>query len=104
LPPPAKYFAVAPCRVADTRDSPGPSGGPALSANSARTFPVAALCNIPPTARSVAVMLAVVSPGAGGDIRLFPAGTDSPVTSAINFDSGVIRAGNAVISLGTSGQ
>jgi hypothetical protein len=65
---------------------------------------VAGLCNIPPAARSVAVMLAVVSPGAGGDIRLFPAGIDSPVTSAINFDPGVVRAGNAVIALGTSGQ
>ena len=65
---------------------------------------MAGLCDIPPTARSVAVMLAVVSPGAGGDIRLFPAVTDPPVTSAINFNSGAIRAGSAVIPLGTSGQ
>ena len=104
LPPPARFFTVTPCRVADTRESPGPSGGPALSANFARTFPVAGLCNIPPTARSAAVMLAVVSPGAGGDIRLYPAGTDPPVTSAINFNSGDIRANNAVIPLGLSGQ
>jgi glucose/arabinose dehydrogenase len=104
LPPAASYFTVTPCRLADTRGSPGPSGGPALSANSARTFPVAGLCNIPPTARSVAVMLAVVSPGAGGDIRLYPAGNDPPETSSINFNSGAIRAGNAAIPLGTSGQ
>jgi glucose/arabinose dehydrogenase len=104
IPPAANYFTVTPCRMADTRNPAGPSGGPALSANSARTFPVAGLCNIPATAGSVAVMLAVVSPGDGGDIRLYPAGTSPPVTSSINFNSGVIRASNGVIPLGVSGQ
>jgi len=32
------FYAVTPCRVADTRDPISPSGGPALAANAVRTF------------------------------------------------------------------
>ena len=49
-------------------------------------------------------MLAVVSPGDGGDIRLYPAGNSPPLTSAINFHGGAIRANNGVIPVGVSGQ
>jgi hypothetical protein len=49
-------------------------------------------------------MLAVVSPGDGGDIRLYSAGSSPPGTSAINFQPGAIRANNGVIPLGVSGQ
>src|SRR5207249_5080796 len=35
------FYTVSPCRVADTRDAPGPSGGPALTANTIRTLPYA---------------------------------------------------------------
>jgi hypothetical protein len=97
-------FTVSPCRILDTRDAPGPSGGPALLPGSVRTFPVTGLCAVPSTAKAVAIMLAVVSPGDGGDIRLFPAGSSPPTTSAINFHAGAIRADSGVIPLGVSGQ
>ena len=97
-------FAVAPCRVADTRDAPGPSGGPALSANTVRTFPVAGLCGIPLTAKAVAINLAVVFPSNDGDLRVFPAGGGPPLASALNFRPGIVRANNAVVALGSAGQ
>jgi hypothetical protein len=97
-------YSLAPCRVLDTRNPNGPSGGPILTANSSRSFPVAGTCGVPTTARAVAITMAVVSPGDQGDIRLYPAGTPPPLTSAINFRAGVIRAGNGIIPLGTSGQ
>ncbi len=100
----AAFFTVTPCRLADTRNPPGPSGGPALSANSGRTFPVSGLCSIPGTAKAVAVIVVAVAPSDSGDIRLFPAGGTAPITSAINFRLGLTRANNAVIPLGTSGQ
>ena len=98
------YFAVSPCRVADTRDAPGPSGGPALSANTVRTFPIAGLCGLPSSAKAVAINLAVFQPSNAGDLRLFPAGSPAPLASAINFRSGIVRANNAIIPLGTGGQ
>ena len=100
----SSFYTLAPCRLADTRDPPGPSGGPPLSPGSVRTFPVTGLCAIPSTAKAVAIVFAVVSPGDQGDIRLYPAGNSPPGTSAINFQGGVIRANNAVIPLGVSGQ
>ncbi len=103
-PPASSFNTLTPCRVADTRNPPGPSGGPAISANSGRTFPVSGLCSIPGTAKAVAVIVVAVAPSDSGDIRLYPAGGTAPITSAINFRLGLTRANNAVIPLGTSGQ
>src|SRR4029079_17452706 len=103
-PPPASFFAVTPCRVADTRNPEGPSGGPALAAASVRGFPVAGTCGIPSSATAVAINLAVVLPADAGDLRVYAAGGTAPVASAINFRPGVVRANNAVIPLGAGGQ
>ena len=88
----------------DMKDAPGPSGGPALAAGTARSFPVSGLCEIPSTATSVAVNLTVVQPSGDGDLRVSPAGQAAPLASAINFRSGTVRANNAVVALGASGQ
>lgn len=98
------YHTLTPCRVADTRDASGPSGGPALAANAARTFPVANLCQIPATAKAVAINLAVFFPDSDGDLRVYPAGGAVPLASAINFRAGIVRANNAVVPLGAGGQ
>jgi hypothetical protein len=102
--PGAGIFAVSPCRLADTRDPDGPSGGPALVANTVRTFPVANLCGIPASATAVAINLAVFLPSDNGDLRLYPAGGAAPLASTINFRPGIVRANNAIIPLGAGGQ
>ena len=99
----ARFHAVKPCRLVDTRDPPGPSGGPALGANSTRDFPVSGLCQVPATAKAVAVNLTAVNPSDMGHLRLFPSGTPLPSTSALNF-SGATRANNAVVALGAGGR
>jgi hypothetical protein len=103
-PPPVGFFTVPPCRVADTRGAPGPSGGPGLKAGATRTFPVTGLCGIPASAKAVAINIAVVLPGRAGDLRLFPGGTTAPLASTINFRQGVVRANNAIMPLGASGE
>lgn len=100
----AQLFNVTPCRLADTRDPPGPSGGPALQANTTRTFPVGGLCGVPIDARAVALNVTVVQETEMGDLRLYPAGGALPTASAINFTANHAKANNAVIPLGTSGQ
>ena len=88
----------------DTRNAPGPQGGPALAAGATRNFPVAGICGVPPTAKSVTVNLTAVLPTADGHLTLYAAGAPLPLASTINFGSGIVRANNAVLSLGVSGQ
>lgn len=103
-PAPASLFTVAPCRAADTRNPVGASGGPALSANTVRSFPVAGVCGIPSSATAVAIILAVVAPSDSGDLLVYPAGAAAPLASSINFRPGIVRANNAVVPLGAGGQ
>src|SRR5262249_26204559 len=91
-------------RVADTRNPSGPSGGPALAANTTRTFPVAGLCSIPADAVAVAINVTVVDEIDVGDLRLFPTSGALPGPSTINFGAGHGPANNAVIPLGAGGQ
>jgi hypothetical protein len=90
--------------VADTRNPNSDSGGPALAANTVRTFPVGNICGIPSSAKAVAVNLAVFLPTDGGDLRVYPAGGAAPLASAINFRPGLVRANNTTIPLGAGGQ
>jgi hypothetical protein len=103
-PPPGQFFTVTPCRVTDTRNAPGPSGGPALLAGASRTFPVAGLCGIPPGALAIAINVTVVNETQLGDLRLYPAGGSLPAASSINFAMNKVRANNQIIALGAGGQ
>jgi hypothetical protein len=98
-----RYFTVSPCRLADTRNATGAAGGPALGANTSRTFPASGACAVPATAKALAVNLTVTGATAGGNLRLYPAGAPLPLASAINFGAGQTRANNAVVRLGTAG-
>ncbi|HEX9189727.1 MAG TPA: metallophosphoesterase [Vicinamibacteria bacterium] len=98
------FYTVTPCRLVDTRDPPGPAGGPALAAGSTRVFLMTGRCGIPTEATALALNVTVVSPTAAGHLRLFPAGPVPPLASAINFAPGLTRANNAVATLSTAGE
>jgi hypothetical protein len=102
-PPPTSFFTIPPCRAVDTRSGPGPYGAPALQARSDRTFTLAGQCAIPPTARALAVNIAVAQPTAAGHLRLYPAGAALPQTSSINYAAGQTRASNAIVLLTSGG-
>ncbi|HEX9149593.1 MAG TPA: hypothetical protein VF958_10575 [Thermoanaerobaculia bacterium] len=94
---------VTPCRIVDTRNAPGPYGGPALPGNGIRDFALAGQCGIPGTAKSVAVNLTVVQPASDGYFTAFAAGGSLPLASMLNFLAGQTKANNAVLPLGTGG-
>ena len=96
---PYGFYPLVPCRVVDTRTS-----GPALAANSTRTFGVAGLCQVPADAQAVAAILIAVIPGDLGDLRLYPTGLPAPESSTINFRAGRTRANNVMLPLGAGGQ
>ncbi|HEX6738628.1 MAG TPA: hypothetical protein VF310_10165, partial [Vicinamibacteria bacterium] len=96
---PFAFHALLPCRLVDTRVS-----GPALAANTTRTFTLTGQCQVPSDASAVAVMLIAVRPGDPGDLRLYPAGLPLPNSSALAFNRNRDRAGNAIVPLGLGGQ
>jgi hypothetical protein len=74
---PTFFYAVAPCRLVDTRDPLGPNGGPAIDAGSQRTFSISNRCGVPPTAKSVAVNITATESAAPGFLTLYEAGASS---------------------------
>jgi hypothetical protein len=97
-PAPTRYYALAACRILDTRTPSRP-----LHAGEERTFPVAGTCGVPPEAKAIALNITAVNPGDRGDLRLYPAGGSVPAASAINFAPGRTRANNALLRLGADG-
>ena len=100
---PSDFHTVAPCRLIDTRQAPGPLGGPALAAEATRAFSVVGRCQIPLSAVALSVNVTVVAPTTAGHLRLFASGTPVPETSAINYVAGLTRANDAVAALGADG-
>jgi hypothetical protein len=99
------FYTLAPCRIADTRNASGPLGGPSLAAGAVRNFTVVGGdCAVPPSAKAIVVNVTVVNPTAGGHLTLYAAGSALPLASTINFRSGIVRANNAVVGVGASGQ
>jgi hypothetical protein len=99
--PSGKFYAVAPCRVVDTRN---PGEGPALGANTLRAFPVRGVCGVPADALAVAANVTAVSPTDLGNLRVFPSGTATPLASTLNFAIGQTRANHTIVRLGSDGQ
>jgi len=94
------FVTVTPCRLVDTRSGQGP----ALAANTTRSFDVRGLCGVPLDAKAVAITLAAVDETNVGNLRLYPAGAVAPFASTINFIPSTVRTNNAIIPLGSSGQ
>jgi hypothetical protein len=104
-PPPAEasFFTLTPCRILDTRNPNGPLGGPALAANSTRTFTVAGVCGIPFSATAISANVTVVAGGTAGFLSLFPGNAFPLGTSTVSFTAGRVRASNSILALSTNG-
>jgi glucose/arabinose dehydrogenase len=101
---PLDYHTVPPCRVADTRSAFGMQGGPALAFGATRTFQVAGLCGVPSTASAVELDVTVVSPSTSGNLQIEQGDGPASGLGVVNFNAGVTRTNNAVVSLGTAGD
>ena len=101
---PLTAYSVPSCRLIDTRNPAGPSGGPALSAGQTRLFPMRGSCRVPATAKAVMINMAVVGPSAGGFLTIYPANLPRPGASTLNFRAGALRSNNAIVTLDSAGQ
>ena len=98
-------FPLTPCRVADTRWSQNPLGGPALLPNQQRIFPVLASdCNIPDSALGYSLNFTVIPKTTLGYLTVWPTGeSQMPGVSTLNAPTGTIVANAALVPAGISG-
>ena len=100
--PAHNYFAVAPCRVLDTRNTT------ILTNAQSRVVNIAGLCGIPSTAKAVAFNVTAVSPTGSGKFRFYPGNvtvTNPNIwLSSLTFVPATSpRANSAVVKLATNG-
>jgi hypothetical protein len=99
------FVPVTPCRVADTRNPPGPFGGPFLGAQGTRGFIISnSACHIPTTAKAFSVNATVVPHESLGFLTAFPCGHPLPLASTLNAGDGRVKAGAAIVPAGTNGD
>lgn len=103
LTPALTFFAVTPCRLADTRVGSGFSGAfgpPALVAAVVRNFPITGQCSIPVTAQAVSFNFTVVNPAGPGNLIVYPQGGTWTGVSTLNYATGQVIANAAIAALG----
>ncbi len=98
------FFPLTPCRVADTRGTNGPLGGPFLSGRLERIFPVlSSSCVIPDTAQAYSLNFAAIPHGGLGYMTVWPTGQTKPLVSTLNALTGTVTANAAIVPAGQQG-
>jgi hypothetical protein len=97
----ARYMALAPTRILDTRTGTGLSG-PFVS-HVARAFGVAGPSGVPPSASAVTGNLTVTGQTAAGFLFVGPVAMNDPTSSTLNFPTGDDRANAVTVALGSGG-
>ena len=100
------FFPVTPCRVVDTRQAAGPLGGPTMSGNQSRTFPIlSSSCNIAASAQAYSLNYTVVPRAPKlSFLTTWPTGQSQPTVSTLNASTGAITANAAIVPAGTNGD
>jgi YVTN family beta-propeller protein len=103
--PALQFVSFTPCRLVDTRNPTGEFGGPPITGNSSRSFPIPqqTLCNVPATAAAYSLNVTVVPLQALGYLTIWPTGEDQPVVSTMNSPDGRVKANAAIVPAGASG-
>lgn len=98
------FYPVAPCRVVDTRNAPGPFGGPEMDAGTARSFAIpAGACNIPATAAAYSLNITAAPDAPLPYLTAWPAGAALPQSSTLNAWGGGVTANAAIVPAGVGG-
>jgi hypothetical protein len=94
---PLQFVAVAPCRVADTRNT-----GTPIQGGTSQNFAVQGTCGIPVSAAAYSLNVTVVPRGPLNYLTVWPAGETQPVVSTLNSVDGRIKANAAIVGAGSS--
>ena len=104
-----QFYKLPPCRLADTRGSDGPLGGPYLAAQQERDFPLLKSACIPAGLNIVAYSLNfTVVPHPTGQplsyLTVWPFGESQPTVSTLNNPTATVVANAAIVPAGTNGE
>ena len=94
----ARYTALAPVRLVDTRNGIGTGAQPLLAGCTLVVDP-----DLPAGVTAVAVNLTAVTPSATGFLTAYPCGVERPVTSVVQAVTQRAVAGATVVPLGADG-
>jgi len=101
------FYALTPCRVADTRVGSGFSGAfgpPALVGDASRSFPMpSSSCGIPDWAEAYSLNMTAVPTNSEGYLTAYSAGQTLPNAATVNFENGAVVGSAAIVPAGTSG-
>ena len=97
---PSRFVPVRPCRLLDTRESPGR----ALRATKTAVVSVAGRCGVGNGAVAAALTLTAIEPAEPGYATMFPTGSKRPVASALNYASGETIANMQLVQVGAGGD
>ena len=104
---PSTLITTVPCRIVDTRNSPGAFGGPPFAATQTRTFTIpSGPCPGIPIAAAYSLNFAIVNFDAGGGfVAAYPGGTTRPLVATVTFgkDPGFAVANAAIVPANASG-
>ena len=102
------FFPLTPCRVADTRTTKGPLGGPYLYGGQQRDFSVLAAtsCGIPNSAIAYSLNFAAIPRWGAplGYLTVWPTGQSQPLVSTLNALTGTVTANAAIVPAGQDGE
>ncbi len=100
------FYPLTPCRVADTRNPSGPSGGPSLTSMQARAFSIqSSACNIPSSAQAYSLNFTAVPQAGLGYLSAWPTGQAWPGVSTLNVSpNNPVVANAAIVPAGTNGE
>jgi len=94
---PYQFYSLTPCRIVDTRNPNGPTGGPALTSGATRSFPITGYCGVPSTAKAAVLNVTFVGPTTDGFLVIWPYNTAAPGVSTINAAAGEPAIANGAI-------
>ena len=102
------FFPLTPCRVADTRTTKGPLGGPYLYGGQQRDFSVLAAtsCGIPNSAIAYSLNFAAIPRWGAplGYLTVWLMGQSQPLVSTLNALTGTVTANAAIVPAGQDGE
>ncbi len=105
LPTALQFVPVTPCRVVDTRNPDGTFGGPAISSDGFRSFPLTQSgnpCDLPSSAMAYSLNVTVVPQSTLGYLTIWPSGEGQPYVSTMNSPDGRVKANAAIVPAGAS--